>query len=155
MTTRLPAAQPRTYAVVAGPSLVSTRTQPGEEVVMIDLATVQAPLAAGRIERVATMQDAAIVEDDQIASRKGLPADQPRLGGEPAEQSDGAIGAWNVGLRHVGVGAESIGVADLGDLAVGQIATLVGFSDASAFARAYRRLFGALPSVERRAPTGS
>ena len=42
-----------------------------------------------------------------------------------------------------------------GALAVGQIATLVGFSDASAFARAYRRRFGALPSVERRAPTGS
>lgn len=40
-------------------------------------------------------------------------------------------------------------------LPVGQIATMVGFADASAFSRAYRGRFGCQPSKGRRADTGA
>ena len=40
-------------------------------------------------------------------------------------------------------------------LPVGQVATMAGFADASAFARAYRRRFGLPPSKARRADSGA
>src|SRR5215216_7810930 len=56
---------------------------------------------SGRLEGVASVQDPAVVEADQIAGPEGVDQLEPRIARDRGEHAQRLVGTWYVGVRHV------------------------------------------------------
>ena len=83
-------------------------TEPGVDLVVIDVAAPQVPEPRRVVELVSPVEHPAIVEADEVTRLERVPDLEPGIGRQSREPPHGPVGTGHVGLVHVGEGSDRV-----------------------------------------------